>query len=155
MWCYFTCHNTRRYVECLPKLVASYNNTFHCSNGMTPIEASKPKNENFVLQWLYGQNPSKPSAKFKLNVSVRISRYHCDYDKGYLLIWSEEYYRILEIKNTKLPAYKICDMLDEPLTRTFYRHKLQKILIDPNAMYRIEKLLKTGRVDFCRVCGVT
>ena len=43
MWCYYT----RRYVKCLSKLVESYNNTFHRSIGMTPVEASNPKNKKF------------------------------------------------------------------------------------------------------------
>ena len=43
MWRYFTQHNTRRYVECLPELVKSYNDTFHRTMGMTPNEASKNK----------------------------------------------------------------------------------------------------------------
>ena len=80
---------------------------------MTPIEESKPKNKNFVLQQLYGWSPSKPSPKFKLNDTVRVSRYRGDYDKGYLPNWSEEYYWVLKIEK------KLCDMLDEPLTECF------------------------------------
>ena len=103
MWRYFTQHNTRRYVECLPKLVKSYNNTFHRTIGMTPNEASKTKNENLVLhRLLKGRLPSKP--KFKINDIVRVSRYHETFDKGYIPNWSEEYYRITKIKNTIPPG---------------------------------------------------
>ena len=141
MWRYFTHHNTRRYVECLPELVKSYNNTFHRTIGMTPIEASKTKNENLVLSRLIkGRLPSKH--KFKLNDIVRVSRYRGTFDKGYLPNWSEEYYRITEIKDTIPPVYVISDMLDEELRGTFYGDELQKILVDPNTTYRIEKVLK-------------
>ena len=72
MWRYFTHHNTRRYIECLPKLGKSYNNTFHRTIDMSPNEASKTKNENFVLQRLLNDVlPSKP--KFKINDVIRVS----------------------------------------------------------------------------------
>ena len=112
VWRYFTKHNTRRYIECLPKLVKSYNNTFHRTIGMTPNEASKTKNENLVFSRLIkGRLPSKP--KFKINNIVRVSRYRGTFDKRYMPNWFEEYYRITEIKNTISPVYVILDMLNE------------------------------------------
>ena len=141
MWRYFTQHNTRRYVECLPKLVKSYNNTFHRTIGMTPNEASKAKNKNIVLQRLLKCcDPSKP--KFKINDIVRVSRYRGTFDKGYLPNWSEEYYRVTKIENVIPPVYVLSDMMHEVLQGTFYGRELQKILIDPYATYRIEKVLK-------------
>ena len=111
---------------------------------MTPNEASKTKNENLVLQRLLkGCLPSKP--KFKINDIVWVSRYRGTFDKGYLPNWSEEYYRVTKIENTAPPVYVISDLQDEPLQGTFYGHELQKILIDPNATYRIEKVLKKKR----------
>ena len=140
MWRYFTQHNTRRYVECLPELVKSYNDTFHRTIGMTPNEASKKNNENIVLQRLNGPSLSNP--KFKINDIVRVSRYRGTFDKGYLPNWSEEYYRVTEIKDTIPPVYVLSDMMHNVLQGTFYGHELQKILIDPYATYRIEKVLK-------------
>ena len=105
---------------------------------------SKTKNENLVLEGLLkGSLPSIP--KFKINDIVRVSRYRGTFDKGYLPNWTEEYYRITKIKNTVPPVYVISDMQDEVLQGTFYGHELQKILIDPNATYRIEKVLKKKR----------
>ena len=107
---------------------------------MTPNEASKIKNKNLVLQRLLnGPLPSKP--KFKINDVVRVSRYRGTFDKGYLPNWTEEYFRIVKIENTAPPVYELADLQDEQLLGTFYGHELQKILIDPNATYRIEKVL--------------
>ena len=69
-----------------------------------------------------------------------MSRYRGTFDKGYLPNWSEEYYRITEIKDTIPLVYVILDMLDEELQGTFYGHELQKILIGVNSTYRIEKV---------------
>ena len=76
MWKYFTTHETRRWIDTYDRLVKGYNNTFHRSIKMTPIEASKP--ENSLLVWYnlyraylaakYGQ------PKFKVGETVRISK---------------------------------------------------------------------------------
>ena len=126
--------------------------SFHRTIGKTPIKASKTKNENFVLQRLLnGPLTSRP--KFKTNDIVRVSRYRGTFDKGYLPNWSEEYFRITNIENTSPPVYVIYDLQDEPLLGTFYGHELQKILIDINATYRIQKVLQKSVgsifVKFC------
>ena len=100
-------------MSCLSKLVESYNNAFRQSIGMTPVEVSNQKHENFVLQQLCGQGPMKPSPKFKLNNWVCVSCYCGVFDKEYLPSWSEEYYQVIEIENTKPLVYKLCDMQDE------------------------------------------
>jgi len=41
MYRYFTYANTRRYVVVLDDLVRSYNNTYHRSIGMAPIEVGR------------------------------------------------------------------------------------------------------------------
>ena len=53
MWKMFDRNNSLEYLEELPKLVKDYNNTKHNSIGMTPVEASKKKNEKFVFSNLY------------------------------------------------------------------------------------------------------
>ena len=42
------------YLDMLPKILKYYNNTKHSSIKMTPIEASKKKNEGVVYFNLYG-----------------------------------------------------------------------------------------------------
>ena len=64
-----------QYLDMLPKFVKGFNNTKHPSIRMTPIEASKKKNEGMVYLNLYGdmeQLSSKP--KFKVGDKVRVSR---------------------------------------------------------------------------------
>ena len=49
MWKQFTVQNNTKYLDMLPKLVTEYNNTKHRSIDMTPVEASKKKNEGDVF----------------------------------------------------------------------------------------------------------
>ena len=53
MWKYFTDNNTYNYMNVLPELVKDYNNTVHSSIKITPIDASKKKNELTVWRNLY------------------------------------------------------------------------------------------------------
>ena len=53
----------------------------------------------------------------------------------------KEYYHVSKIENTLPPVYKPNNMQNKALTGVFYRHKLLKILINPNVTYRIETVL--------------
>ena len=55
MYRYFTAKNTLRYVDVLPKLVSSYNQTYHRSIKMAPVQVTK-KNEAKVWDILYGED---------------------------------------------------------------------------------------------------
>ena len=75
MWKQFTVQGNTVYLDILPKILKQYNNTMHSSIKMTPVEASKKKNESTVYFNLYGnmeQLLSKP--RFKIGDKVRISK---------------------------------------------------------------------------------
>ena len=63
MWKQFTVQGNTVYLDILPKILEQYNNTKHGSIKMTPVEASKKKNESTMYFSLYGdmeQLSSKP-----------------------------------------------------------------------------------------------
>ena len=65
MWKQFTVQGNTMYLDILPELVNQYNNTKHSSIKMTPVEASKKKNEGTVYFNLYGDmETSKQKPKF-------------------------------------------------------------------------------------------
>ena len=78
---------------------------------MTPVEASKKKNESTVYLhlYLYGnmkQLSSKP--KFKVGDKVRISK--CKrkvFDKGFTPNWTEEIFLIDKIQSTNPITYRV------------------------------------------------
>ena len=53
MWRYFSAHQTNHYLDVLPRLLISYNNTHHRSIGCSPMQASNPENEEKVRKILY------------------------------------------------------------------------------------------------------
>ena len=76
MFRYFTYTNTRTYIDVLPELLESYNNSYHRSIKMKPSQVNK-SNESLVWQTLYGKTFSTVTpVRFKFNVGdqVRISK---------------------------------------------------------------------------------
>ena len=84
MWKEFTVQGNTQYLSILPKILEQYDNTKYSPIKMTPVGASKKKNESIVYFNLYGdmeQLSSKP--KFKVGDKVRISKYKRKiFDKG-------------------------------------------------------------------------
>ena len=83
MYKQFTIQYNTIYIDILPKILSSYNNSKHRSIGMTPKGARKPENYGKVYFHLYGNLgvPGKPA--FATGDRVRISKYKRQtFDKG-------------------------------------------------------------------------
>ena len=104
MWKMFTVNNNTVYWDKIDKLVNDYNNARHSSIKMTPVEASKKKNESKVWSNLYGdliyKKPGKPA--FAIGDKVRISKYKRQvFHKGYTPNWTEMIFVIDKVIPTK------------------------------------------------------
>ena len=142
MWKMFTTNNNTVYWDKIDKLVDNYNNSRHSSIKMSPVEASKKKNENKVWSNLYGDSiymkPSK--SKFSIGDRVRISKYKKKvFDKGYTPNWTEELFVIDKVNPTKPVTYSIVDLMGEEIKGTFYKQELQKA---KQQTFRIEKIIR-------------
>ena len=141
MWKYFTDNNTYNYMNVLPNLVKDYNNTVHSSTKLTPIDASKKKNELTVWRNLYPDRfkINELTPKFSVGDEVRITKKKKVFEKGYTTRWTEEIFTIKEIRNTNPITYKLEDLQGEEVKGTFYEPELQKT---EQQIYRIEKIIK-------------
>ena len=141
MFKYFTDNNTNRYIDVLPDLVEDYNNTVHSSTKLTPIEASKKKNELTVWRNLYPDRYkiNNLTPKFSVGDEVRITKKKKVFEKGYTTRWTEEIFTIKEIRETNPITYKLEDLQGEEIKGTFYEPELQKT---EQQVYRIEKIIK-------------
>ena len=125
----FPVNNNTVYWDKLDNIVNNYNNTRHSSIKMSPVEASKKKNERNVWSNLYGDliydKPGKP--KFAIGDKVRISKYkRFVFDKGYTLNWTEEIFVIDRVITTNRITYSVVDLMGEAIEGTFYEQELQK-----------------------------
>ena len=126
MYRYFTAKNTLRYIDVLPKLVSSYNKTYHRSIKMAPIQVTK-KNEAKVWDILYGEDKQKRvRCKFAVGDRVRISKVKRMFEKSYLPNFTEEISTIYKRMTRRAPVYKLKDDAGEILEGTFYEPELRK-----------------------------
>ena len=142
MWKMFTVNNNTVYWDKLDNIVNNYNNTKHSSIKMSPVEASKKKNESKVWSNLYGDliydKPGKP--KFVIGDKVRISKYKRSlFDKGYTPNWTEEIFVIDGVIPTRPITCSIVDLMGEAIEGTFYEQELQKA---KQQTFRIERVIK-------------
>ena len=121
------------YIDKLDDVVDEYNNKYHATIKMKPIDVKGNTYINTDKE-IYNKDP-----KFKVSDHVRISKYKKNFSKGYTPNWSEELFVIKKIKNTVPWTYVINDLNGEQITGTFYEKELQKTNQEE---FRIEKVIK-------------
>ena len=140
MYRYLTAHNTFRYIDVLEDLIDSYNNTYHRSIGMKPVEVNE-KNSYSVLRKLFPINRRKQKPKFQVDDYVRISRKKRLFEKEHAPNWTEEIFKVKKVNENTIPiTYIIEDLLGDEITENFYSQQLQKVELPTT--FVIEKVHK-------------
>ena len=86
---YFTAHQTRHYLDILPKNVDSYNSTYHLTIGRAPNQVRK-NDENEICVRHYGERDKEHLPKMseaKKGQMIRISKGKGEFDKRYIPNW--------------------------------------------------------------------
>ena len=130
---YMTSISKTEYIDKLDEIVDEYNNKYHTTIKMKPIDVK----DNTYINTDKEINNKDP--KFKVGDHVRISKYKNIFAKGYAPNWSEEVFVIKKVKNTVPWTYVINDLNCEEITGTFYAKELQKTNQEE---FRIEKVIK-------------
>ena len=136
----FTQNNNTVFYNILDELVNNYNNKYHATIKMTPIEKSKEIDEKKIKN-IYNFEKTKKRGKFKIGDRVRISLEKNIFEKGYETNWTREIFVIYDIKYSNIPYYYLKDLNNEKLDGNFYEQELQKTKQDD--LFAIEKILKT------------
>lgn len=154
---YFTHKQTHEWIDHLPAFTQSYNYSFHRSIGMTPRQVSQEnESELWLKQYLpvprKEKKPVKPKQKkfrfsFQVGEMVRLSHIKAVFDREYDQRWTGEIFKITSRAiRAGLGIYTLEDMLSEPLTGSFYQSELQRVHIDPEKLYKVDKVLKKRKV---------
>ena len=147
MYRYFTAANTLRYVDVVQDLVKGYNASYHRSIGMAPQDVTL-QNEKQVWLTLYKPYLEKKKKDktpvFQVGDRVRLSQARRPFKKGYLPQWTEEVFEVSRvIRNSLGPVtYKVKELDGTLIVGTFYSEELQKVHVDDDTVWRIEKVLK-------------
>ena len=137
----FTLNNNTIWIKDLNKLVKEYNNSYHRSIKMKPIDASKKSNENIVRK-NYNFEITDKKPKFSIGDKVRVSLLKNTFEKGYTSNWSEQIYVIDDIKTSNVHFYYLKDLNGEKLDGTFYQEELLKTNMKEDGLYIIEKIIE-------------
>lgn len=142
MWRAFSEQGSYRWLELLPELVKNYNNTFHRTIGMKPVEVNISNEKSILLKMFADRkkNLRKVKNKFDIGDQVRISRHRSVFTKGYLPRWSNEIYTVWKVQPSVPVTYILKDTKGELLKGGFYQQELSKTKIPDT--YLIEKIVR-------------
>ena len=121
------------YIDKLDDIVNEYNNTYHRTIKVRPVDV---KDSAYIE---FSKEVNDKYSKFKVGDHVRISRYKKKFAKGDTPNWSDEVFVIKEVKDTSRWTYVISDLNGEEIIGTFYEKELQKT---NQQTFRIEKVIK-------------
>ena len=134
---YMTSVSNNVYIDKLDDIVGEYNNTYHRTIKMKPVDV---KNNTYIG---FKKEVNDKDPKFKGGDHVRISKHKYIFGKGYTPNWSEEIFVVIKIKNTVPWTYVING---EETTGTYYEQELQKT---NQQEFRMEKVIKRKGDKLC------
>ena len=139
----FTENNNTIFYNTVGGVVNEYNNKYHSTIKMTPIEGSKKNNEK-KIQNIYNFEKTKKPGKFKIGDRVRLSLEKNIFEKSFETNWTEEIFEIYDIKYSNVPYYYLKDLNGDKIDGSFYEQELQKTSFKKDNLYIIENVLKTS-----------
>ena len=101
---YMTSVSKNVYIDKLDDIVDEYNNTYHRTIQMKPVDVEDNTYIDFEKE-VNGEDP-----KFNVGDHVRISEYRNIFVKGYMPNWSRKVFAVSKIKNTVPWTYVINDL---------------------------------------------
>ena len=138
----------------LAEITESYNKTYHRSIKMSPEETRKTKNSTLwhiqydpKMKKIKKERKSPPKLKspftLKVGDSVKISFLRNLFDREYDEKWTTEVFTVADRSLKQgIPVYTIKDYSGDIIDGKFYAKELQKVTMDENTVYKIEKILK-------------
>ena len=159
---FFQKTNSYRYIDKFTDIVSSYNDTIHSAIGRPPSDVTS-KNESDV--WYYQYVSNSPHYKRTLLKALRntdgkrsdvVYRYSVGdtvrlayfasrpFTRAYDELFTGEVFTVRDRKIAGgIPVYYLTDFSGEKLEGNFYASELTAVRYDPNAYFKIEKVLKT------------
>ena len=117
------------YYDALDDAVNKYNNTWHNSIKIKPIDVKDDTTNSSAIarnKRVYINKLIEKSARFNVNDTVRISKFKNIFAKGYTPNLSKEIFFVDKINNTVPYTYNIKDLNGEKIIGSFYDKELHK-----------------------------
>ena len=148
LFTYMLAQNTHKWVDQLQKATNSYNHSYHSSIKQTPASVTVSDEYKIWKQLYETEQPDKIQTDFRFNIhdTVRISVVRHPFMRAFDESWTREHFIIADrIMRDIKPIYVVKDLKNEVLNGHFQENELQKVVVDDNKTYLIEKILKKKR----------
>lgn len=133
MFRYFTANKTKQYIHILKDIMKGYNNSYHRTIKMTPVEACDAP-ASVVFKNTYGTDLKLEihKTKFKKGDTVRIAYDKGTFDKAYEQTHTKQLAMVDSINKRPVPMYTLKDLDNsEIVKRKFYGQELQRFDGEP------------------------
>ena len=150
-------------MDVIGSITSSYNNTYHTSLRRSPASVnSKTRNEVWATQNIVPvlesiERSAKDNTKsikrkrrkvykYKRGDHVRVSHLRKSFERAYDNKYSGDIFKIRQrsIRDER-PIYKIEDWDGDPIIGNFYQAELEKVIVDPDKAFQIERIIKTRK----------
>jgi len=146
---FMVAQNSEKYIDALPALVESYNNTWHSGIKARPADVDSSNESQLWWQMYWGDEPYDPKKhdkkvrfKYKQGDIVRMTVLRSALQREYTSTWTMELFKISDrVERQGQPIYKLVDWVNDPVQGTFYEYELQRIS-EPDPFFKVEKILK-------------
>ena len=145
-------HQTVKWYDVIEKITQSYNSAIHRSIKMSPIVARETDpvtlwNNQYTNKKTILRNKTKPKDvpifKLELNDKVRLVAYRSTFHRAYDENWTKELFIVTDKTSQQgIAQYSIKSYDNEPVIGKFYENELEKVLVDENTIYKIDKIIR-------------
>lgn len=139
LWKQFSLQGSYKWLKILPEIVQKYNNSKHSTTGAIPSTVND-KNAKYIIAFNNLKTVDPRNLKFHKGDSVRISKYRHIFAKGYTPNWTNEIFKVKQVKLTNPTTYILEDDQKEEIQGAFYTEELQKVKYPD--VYLIEKVIR-------------
>jgi hypothetical protein len=132
---YFTQYRTVKWLDVIDKVVDGINNSINRTIGVTPNSVNKANAQALYRRVFKIRKENNPNLlkKFQKGDIVRFDSGKGIFEKSYLPNYTEELFRIRDVKKTMPVHYKVEDLEGEEISGVFYPMELAKTRLMPNA----------------------
>lgn len=126
LWKYMHSHDSKKYVNKLPDMIALINSRVNRMIGMAPRDVCPEHTEYLLsLQDVPSRNLRSTRVKFQVGQTVRVAFRKGVFNKGYRQSFSNEVYKITAVSDKHKPiTYWLQDIKNKTVKRRFYQDQL-------------------------------
>jgi hypothetical protein len=116
------------WLSLLPKIIKSYNNSYHTTIKMKPKDVNK-ENERQLLETVYMITLTNKKAKFEVGDRIRLSTMVDIFRNKLKTNWTEEIFTVVEKRVYNVWIYFVSDLNGEKIKEGIYEAEMQLTLL--------------------------